>query len=257
MRFKRIVQLTDIHFCKDPQTTILDGNPEKAFEKVFNHLLMLEINPDLIIATGDLAEDGSVEAYSRLRSIFENSDLTTVVLPGNHDSISNMKSSLVSPLIKMQKRFEVRGWQGICLDSTIVGQDSGRISDYDLRWLEDTLTQIHAPCLIALHHSPVSNCLSSVCQLDNGEELLNVLAKFKQVKVVISGHTHWAKQNEFQHIQLLTTPSTFLHVVHPQSGDGKDPQDVYNSHNFDIKKFGYRVIDLFENGRLRTEVVWV
>ena len=85
--------------------------------------------------------------------------------------------------------------------------------------------------------------------------LLNTV--YKNVKAVISGHTHWSIEHSRSGFELLTTPSTFLHITHPQEGESENPDDFMKSHSFDSNKRGYRVIDLFPNGDLVSEVCWV
>ena len=258
MKIIRLVQVTDIHLLENSEDEIFGVNPEKAFREVLSHAVSPTVNPDFIVATGDLSEDGSHSAYSRLQAIFGEINVPTFVLPGNHDSVKNMQESLVNLTIKMEQVTEIGGWVIIFLNSQVEGRAYGIVDSESLLRLEDTLnTNDEKPCLVALHHSPISECLSDVCQLVNKQEFLNVIEKHKNVKGVISGHTHWSVEYSRPGFELLTTPSTFLHITHPQEGESENPEDFIKSHSFDSNKRGYRVIDLFPNGDLVSEVCWV
>ena len=169
-----------------------------------------------------------------------------------------MQESLVNLTIRMEQVAEIGGWVIIFLNSQVKGRDYGVVDSESLLKLESTLNTIdRKPCLVALHHSPISGCLSDVCQLKNSQEFINVIDEHKNIKAVISGHTHWSVENSRPGFELLTTPSTFLHITHPQEGESENPEDFIKSHSFDSNKRGYRVIDLFPNGDLRSEVCWV
>jgi len=103
----------------------------------------------------------------------------------------------------------------------------------------------------------MSGCISPGCQLKNAQAFLDVIYKHENVKAVISGHTHCAKESSQSGIQFLTTPSTFLHASHPQEGGSEYAEDMMKSHSFSRDMRGYRVIDLFSNGDLMSEVCWV
>ena len=258
MKNIRLVQVTDIHLLENSEGELYGVNPEKAFREVISHAVSATVHPDFIIATGDLSEDGTHSAYSRLQTIFEDRGIPVFVVPGNHDSVINIQASLVNLTIRMEKVTDLGSWVIIFLNSQVEGRAYGIVDSESLLRLENTLNSIYQkPCLVALHHSPISGCVADVCQLKNGQEFLNVIEKHKNVKAVISGHTHQSVDYSRSGFELLTTPSTFLHITHPQEGESENPDDFVNSHSFDNNKRGYRVIDLFPNGDLASEVCWV
>jgi hypothetical protein len=55
----------------------------------------------------------------------------------------------------------------------------------------------------------------------------------------------------------MTTPSTFLHASHAKQGESEGHDNFEKSHQLDGSRRGYRIVDLFENGDINSEVRWV
>ena len=56
----RIAQITDCHFSAEPGTPYRGQRPVENLQWVLDHVMGQE--PDLLLATGDLSEDGSAES---------------------------------------------------------------------------------------------------------------------------------------------------------------------------------------------------
>ena len=65
----RVVQITDIHMVATEGEKLLDIDPALALEKIVADILTLEQAPELLLATGDLAEHGDKPSYQRLQKI--------------------------------------------------------------------------------------------------------------------------------------------------------------------------------------------
>ncbi len=85
---------------------------------------------------------------------------------------------------------------------------------------------------------------------------LHILAD-EHVKGLAAGHTHNAVEEMFGHLHLMTTPSTMVQVTHNQDEAFKTNDQFWDYHQPDISKHGYRIVDLFADGRLETDVRWV
>lgn len=71
---KKIIHISDLHFGKnDPQLTIL------LAEKIN------EINPDLIVVSGDLTQRASSEQFREAKKFFDKLPQKKIIVPGNHD----------------------------------------------------------------------------------------------------------------------------------------------------------------------------
>ncbi len=68
----RVVQLTDIHLTATTGSELDGVDTALALESTITAISQLPKMPDVIIATGDLAEHGSKIAYARLRDLLGN-----------------------------------------------------------------------------------------------------------------------------------------------------------------------------------------
>jgi 3',5'-cyclic-AMP phosphodiesterase len=247
----RLIQLTDIHLKSDPRGTIVDYSPDIGLQRVLRSIETDQLSADVFILTGDLADDASPSAYTRLQLMLAKLQKPVFVLPGNHDLPEAMRASLLGSSIHMEDISEYDDWMLLFLDSRIPGQDHGYVGKIDLSRAESFLSgNPHKYCMIALHHSAFSECCSTGCRLENAEDLLALSAKHENLKVVISGHTHWAVERVHGGTKFLSTPSTFLHVTHTTD---PDLADVGRNHSY-LNRGAYRVIDLFPDGSVHSRV---
>jgi Icc protein len=83
-------------------------------------------------------------------------------------------------------------------------------------------------------------------KLKNGKELLRRLEQTGRVRLLVFGHVHQAYDGEHNGIRVLGTPSTCR-----QFKPGSDDFDV------DERPPAYRQIELFADGRIEEQLIWV
>jgi len=64
----RVLQFTDSHLLADPDGRFLGLRPAQTLDAVIRLALAQRGSPDLVLYTGDLTQDSSPEAYSRVRT---------------------------------------------------------------------------------------------------------------------------------------------------------------------------------------------
>lgn len=254
----RIAQITDLHVTPEPGSALYGVDTARALERVLDDMTSLPHPPELIIATGDLAEDGASVTYTRIRNILCEAGVRTYVLPGNHDDTGAMRRWLTSEHVRFESLVNQGGWAIVLVDSHVERKDYGQVTADELRLLERNLDIAgDLPVLVALHHTPDPRCPSSDCQLTNADELITLLRRYPKVKCVVAGHTHTTVDEERDGLRLFTTPSTFAQTTHAQLGESVDHEDFWASHQLDGSRHGYRVLDLLPNGEVRSQVHWV
>ncbi|MEM1241993.1 MAG: metallophosphoesterase [Cyanobacteria bacterium P01_H01_bin.26] len=239
-----LAQITDTHLLAQPTAQLRGCNPWRSLTAVLQQVA--RYNPDGLLLTGDLAERGEAAAYGHLVSEIAPLKLPTYWLPGNHDSLGTLRPILDSlPASQGLKSVDLGAWQLILLNSVLpqatVGE--GCLSSRQLQRLEADLTRHPTkPTLIALHHHPVPVGIDWVdqMQLQNAGELLALLNRFANVRVVVFGHIH----HGFHHCppngpDFYGCPSTCLQVAPPR------PQP---------DQPGFRLLWLYANGTHQTAV---
>jgi Icc protein len=237
----RLIQLSDLHLGNCPRALVNNFPVYDSFVQLFN--LALRYQPDHLLLTGDLSNNGDLQSYELLENILSTADIPVSILYGNHDRPCEvMRHRLI-------KSITFPNWQILCLDSVkpnaVWGE--GRLSTAELAWLKQSLLHAEANVLIALHHHPITfteEDLSWLNQihLENSTELLSLVAEFSQVKGIIFGHIHREVNKQIGCLSVYGCPATCYQVS--TVNDDKNCQWS-----------GFRVIDLLPNGKLRTQVV--
>ena len=102
--------------------------------------------------------------------------------------------------------------------------------------------------IICLHHQPVkigSDWIDKI-GLKNKKDFFRIIKEYDHIKGIFFGHIH---QNYFinqNNIEIYGTPST-CRQFKPKEKNFK----------MDIRPPAYRRIELFEDGTIKTEVVWL
>jgi Icc protein len=194
--------------------------------------------PDLIIASGDIAELPSQEAYARFFQSLEVFNCPIFSIPGNHDN----------SLLLANSSLQLGGWQFIGLDSNgpAIKKYGGFLAQSELEFLQSKLKQSSEPTVIVLHHPvlvPESNWLQEV-KLENADEFVKIIEAHPQVKAVLSGHVHYTYEMRQSEVMYLSCPSTYRQF------DGK-------AREFAIDKalsYGYRKLILEASGTIISSV---
>jgi Icc protein len=243
----RILQITDTHLFADKSGTLLGVNTWESYQAVVAAIHARQNGWDLIVATGDLAQDQSAQAYQHFADGIAGFSVPCVWLPGNHDFQPAMYSALQDAGISPAKVvYAGDAWQILLLDSQVFGVPHGELSDYQLEWLERQLSR--APerhTLLLLHHHPLPSGCSWLDQhsLRNSPALDDVLARWPRVRTLLCGHIHQELDLDWNGRRLLATPSTCV-------------QFKPHCANFTLDTIppGWRWLELAPDGTLTTEV---
>ncbi|MEO4045561.1 3',5'-cyclic-AMP phosphodiesterase [Pseudomonas sp. CAU 1711] len=240
-----LVQLSDSHLFAEEDGKLLGMNTRESLEKVIERVQAEQQDIDLILATGDLSQDGSLASYRRFRALSERLGAPVRWFPGNHDELPAMRevctgSDLLQPVA------DLGNWRITLLDSSIPGAVPGFLADDQLQLLDQALSE--APerhHLVCFHHHPVSiGCRwMEPIGVRNPDALFAVLERHPKVKALLWGHIHQEFDQMRGGIRLLASPSTCV-----QFAPGSEEFQV------DSEAPGYRWLRLHADGRLETGV---
>jgi Icc protein len=238
------LQLTDLHILPGSEDTLLGVNTYRYFQKILRHAFSDRGSFDLILITGDLAQEPSEQSYRQILDGLKGFDVPVVCLPGNHDDFVLMQRMFKHDMINCRKQHIFSKWQLICLNSQIPGSAKGNLAASELNFLRRCLQEkpdLHA--LVAMHH----HCLAThsawmdTMIIKNNTELLDLLTEFPGVKAIVTGHIHQVMDKYYHTIRVLSTPSTCFQFK---------PESKHFA--VDSTSPGYRIIKLYDDGRFET-----
>jgi 3',5'-cyclic AMP phosphodiesterase CpdA len=155
-----IAQLSDPHVCAPGLLYKGVADSNQLFSEAIEHLHRLDRQPDLVLITGDLTDEGRPEEYLVFRELIRALKLPYLLMPGNHDHRLNFRQALADVGYlpnqgALHYCIDDHPLRIVALDSCQPGKHHGLIDDEGLRWLAQTLSgNRRKPTLLAIHHPP-------------------------------------------------------------------------------------------------------
>lgn len=240
-----IAQVTDCHLPADPQQEYRGINPHENLKALLQKVKALK--PDLLLATGDLSEDGSRASYEALEQFLSPLGVPVFALPGNHDDAELLAETFPGSPIDMLSISYHGPWQIIRLNSALPGIPEGRLGEQTLAELESFL-QNHQdrPQLIAVHHQPVSigSPWIDKYRLFSPEPFLQIIDQYPGIKAVVWGHVHQVFEAERKGTAMLGSPSSAINSLPGVQKFTADPAGP-----------ACRWLELTKDGALRTGLI--
>ncbi len=242
----RILLISDSHLFKNRRERLFGANPYETLRTVTGTISRQEPAFDLMVATGDLSQDGSTESYRDFHSLTGNLADEAIWLPGNHDDFSRLDAEM-NPYLK--ESWHLGNWHLLFLDSTLKGREDGLLNPQEISKLKNFLeSREKGHLLIFLHHQPsnVGSRFIDVLGLGNPDEFFGSLKGHRGVKAVLFGHVHQVVDRKAHGIRLLSVPATSV-PFRPGSDEFA----------LDQLKAGYRTLTLLPGGTFHTETVMI
>ncbi|MEW6134063.1 MAG: phosphodiesterase [Pseudomonadota bacterium] len=217
-----IAQISDTHIRLPGQ--LIEGKIDTlAYLSVcIDRINALPQKPDLVIASGDLADTGSAAEYRRIKWELDRLTIPYCVMPGNHDLRASMREVFgstpalpVSGNGHLQYAVELEEIRILCLDSLDEGKEGGWLCADRLDWLHDELAASAKPAMIFLHHPPFDCGILGMdaIKLGNPERLAEVLAEHDHVIGLSCGHVHRSVFTQWAGLPACICPSP-AHQIH-------------------------------------------
>ena len=218
-----IVHISDTHISTDRDDT--------TYKALSSSSLLLrdavsQINQikglDFVLHTGDMVDSATPENYREFFTVLEKLKYPILNAFGNHDlNYGTMTSDEVLSTVKDYNpnyRFDntyyafspKTDYRIIVLDATagITETSNGKLSAEQLNFLDREIFENQDKVIvIALHHPPVEPFRADEHSLLNADEFNEILLKYKNPIVVLSGHYHATKLRHFGNLVYVSTPS--------------------------------------------------
>ena len=214
---------------------------EEIFIKAVTEINNLQ--PDMIILTGDLTENGYYSEFEQAKRYLEMFEAPLFAVPGNHDA-RNLGYQTFEELVgekswklTMDDKFTVIG-----LDSSSPDEDKGHIGAPQHMWLEHQLDECVINenfSIVAMHHHvvPIPQTGRERNVLSDAGDILKTLT-MHEVDLVLSGHKHvpniWKINNT-----IISNSGSLCSIK--LRGKNKNSYNIYNITDNEIEIFMHYV----------------
>lgn len=215
-----IVQLSDLHIMGEGRLALERLETTACLEAAVDAVNALVRQPDLVVITGDITEDGTPDEYDRALPVLRKLHAPLIAIPGNHDERGPFRAAFQdfgflpageaddAPIL-----FEHRlgGLRIIGLDSTVPGHHQAGFTKeqaLDLKALLEASPGL--PTLLLIHHPP---CRCHIDWMDIPDPdwagaLKAVVEGRPEIVGILSGHVHRSFHATWAGTTVSVAPST-------------------------------------------------
>lgn len=193
----KTIWMTDPHIIDEG---LLRGlNPRTRLAAAVDDINMHHADAEFCIISGDMVNQETEVDYLAVKSRLDKLKIPYFTMMGNHDDRGIQKSLFNFPENCMDEfvQYSIATSEGlmICLDTHKAGEIAGQFCERRMEWLKQTLDAANDTAVyIFMHHPPMKLGLPimDIIKNENGDALLDLIAKYSQVKYLFIGHVHRA-----------------------------------------------------------------
>jgi Icc protein len=211
-----IVQISDLHVAgaDAPVRRFVDTNANLA--RAISYIEAMRPRPDLVVATGDLCDNGLADEYVLLRELLEGFETPVLLIPGNHDErgplVATFDNHAYLPRDGGPLQYVIDGdVRVVAVDTTRPGHHEGELDAERLQWLDATLSSApQTATLVMMHHPPFDTGIwwMDTSHIRGAEDFERIVRRHPQVRRVIAGHIHRSIQTAWGETVVSVSPST-------------------------------------------------
>ena len=244
-----IAQISDCHI-RDHVGLFGDlVDTSESLRRVVAHLNSLRPVPDVVLATGDLTDDGTDAQYAVLMDILDGLGPRLLPLPGNHDEGPAFRSAFAEALpggvadghcSYVVDDYPVRL---VGLDTSADGRHDADFTRELEGWLEAALGRApDRPTMVFTHFPPFATGLAfmDLAGMAGAERMRAVLERHPQVRMLVAGHIHRPIQTAIGTMLVSVCPSTGNQLgleLDPGRGSAVDEPPGFQLHRWDGERF--------------------
>lgn len=247
----RIVQITDLHVFADNEVTLLGVNTAQALQGVLDHIQQHQSDYDLLLVTGDISQDGTAGSYELIKQMLQPLCENILYLPGNHDVNAPMQQVLKGQTGPI---FDIGPWRIVALDTMVPDSDAGYLEPDQFENIKKACTENLGQTqyvLLTMHHNPIpmGSAWLDPMGIANAHDLFAYCEQYPSIQGMVWGHVHQAFDSYFpvgaerRLLKLMSTPATCIQFAPHSSSFALGKKDP-----------GYRVIELYPDGSIQTQV---
>ncbi len=249
----RVTQFSDTHFSTNPEEE--SRNTDDTWDAVFADAFDSgRPTPDLVVITGDIANDGSEAEYKKIAEKFARIPVPAVVCPGNHDRQVPFDAILPRLGVSNSRTLRAGSWLFLFADSNADGRDRrsdgslvdredrthkhGRFGDSEVVWMAETVDRSDADhAFVWTHHPP--GAFGFFSSPEHDVEFAQLIETAPAIRGVGAGHTHTNSILECAGRPIHQCPSLSVNL---------------NMEEYTTLPPGYRTYEFAEDGSVTSEV---
>jgi 3',5'-cyclic AMP phosphodiesterase CpdA len=224
-----VAQISDTHICRAGELYKGVSDSNGKLRDAIAHFYRLDLRPDLVLLTGDIACDGAAEEYDVARELLRELTIPLMVIPGNHDDREAFRAAFsdheyLPKAGPLHYAIYAPPLRIIGLDSSVPGKHHGAIEPLGLEWLAATLAaDTTTPTLVMMHHPPF---VSGIPYMDpyryiEDDVLGSLLGRFANIEAVLCGHVHRPMIRRWAGTVVMACPSTTTEIALQLQADAK------------------------------------
>ncbi len=201
--------------------------------------------PDAVVHTGDLVQNGLPQEYEYLREILAPLEAPLYVIPGNRDKRDALRTAFgdYAYLPKngdfLHYTVEDHPLRLVALDSTATGERKGVYCARRQAWLHDVLSCApERPTALLIHHPPFDiddHYIGGYRRPGEAENLAAVVTQHTQVLRLLCGHVHCPTQRSWAGTQAITMASVAVDVRKGIDETQVKDRPIYQLHSMSEK----------------------
>ncbi|MBR5303736.1 MAG: metallophosphoesterase [Candidatus Gastranaerophilales bacterium] len=215
------VQISDTHITNRASTSYKAlGNSRELLTVAVEQINNI-VGLDFVLFTGDMVDSANDENFYNFYSILSKLKYPSLNTFGNHEFYGDMTKEQVLETVRKYNPNYVfddtyyafspkTDYRIIVLDANIKDNKiaMGEIPQEQLEFLDKELYENQDKVVvIAMHHAVVEPFVAKEHSIVNAKEMTDILAKYNNPIVVLSGHYHTTKIRRIGNLVFVSTPS--------------------------------------------------
>ncbi|SLN39825.1 3',5'-cyclic adenosine monophosphate phosphodiesterase CpdA [Oceanibacterium hippocampi] len=193
-----IAQISDLHVLEPGELQFGQFDTNAALGRAVDTIRALNPRPDIVLATGDLTDHGTISEYEMLAEILTPLTMPFYLLPGNHDLAPFIKSAFpdhdyLPDRGRLNYVIDDHPVRLVGLDTAVPGEIGGSLGEEGLAFLDGTLAAApDRPTVVFMHHPPFLTGIAGMDRYNcaDGDAMAAIVARNPQVERVLCGHCH-------------------------------------------------------------------
>ena len=211
-----IAQISDIHLAGPGKKTFGIAPMAENLARCVAHINQIVPQPDLVLVTGDITNNGLEEEAKRAATILSALERPFFVIPGNHDDPAILCAVFGKEACPTESgsfvNYVIEGYdiRLIALDTTHPGAPGGAFCQTRASWLDEHLRRGgNRPTVLFMHHPPARFGVieTDVDGFVGAKELGDLIEKHGHVIRILAGHIHLASVTQWRGVVVSTAPS--------------------------------------------------